>query len=429
MKERIKEILLTRTLHQSLVTSSGTIITGFLGMAFYILVARFLGPVDFGIFSVAVASVSLIASIANIGIDTGIVRFVGRYISSKENRALRFLKLGLELKILSSLLVLAIGWLVMPFVTQNLLGKTELLFPLRLSLFGVATSLLLSFTSSSIQAIQRFWVWSGLNIFTNLLRLVAAVFLFSLGLLSVESSLGVYILFPLFGFAIGLLFLPGFLKIKKEKSVLNEFYNYNKWIALFTLIVAISSRLDTFLSARFLSLGEVGIYSVAVTLAGVVPSIVYALATVVAPKLASMTNDSDAFSYLKKLQLFVLCLALVGIVVGIPVSYIIIPLLYGNQYLASITPLTVLLIAQAIFLISIPTHTSIFYYFSYPQFFVYVGVVHLFILLFGGWFMISTFGYMGAAWIFLIGNVWNFVAPFTWVLRKFVRTGAIIKVN
>ncbi len=419
MIERIKEIASTNTFRQTLVTSSGTIVNGLLGMVFYILVARYLGPANFGIFSIAIAAIALIASIANIGIDTGIVRFVGRYMSLEKNKALRFLKLGLEIKILSSLTVLGIGWLIMPFATVSLLGKPELLHPLRLALFGVATSLLFSFITSSIQAIQRFWIWSGLNIFTNLLRLVTVVFLFNLGLLLVESSLWLYILFPFFGFAIGLFFLPGFFKVKNEKSVLREFFDYNKWIALFTLIVAFSSRLDIFLSARLLTLGEVGIYSVAVTLSSIVPAIVFAIATVVAPKLAGMTNDKDAYNYLKKLQLFVLGLALIGIVVGIPLSYVFIPLFYGSRYLASIAPLSILIVAQAIFLISVPAHTSIFYYFSYPKLFVYVSIIHLAILLVGGWFMISAFGYKGAAWIFLIGNIWNFAAPFVWVMRKF----------
>jgi len=419
MIERIKEIASTSTFRQTFITSSGTIVNGLLGMVFYILVARFLGPSDFGIFSIAIASIALIASIANIGIDTGIVRFVGRYVLSEKNKALKFLKLGLEIKILSSLAVLGIGWLIMPFVTIKLLGKPELLYPLRLSLFGVTTSLLFSFVTSSIQALQRFWVWSGLNIAANLFRSVAVVILFNLGLLLVESSLWLYILFPFFGFVIGLFFLPKFIKVNKEASVLKEFFNYNKWIAAFTLIVAISSRLDTFLSARLLTLDEVGIYSVAVTLSGIVPGIVFAIATVVAPKLASMTNDKDAFGYLKKLQLFVLGLSLVGVLVGIPLSYILIPLLYGTRYLASIVPLSILIVAQAIFLISLPSHTSIFYYFSKPKLFVYISLVHLAILLFGGWYLISAFGYVGAAWIYLIGNVWNFAAPFVWVVRKF----------
>ena len=148
MIERIKEIASTSTFRQTLITSSGTIVNGLLGMVFYILVARFLGPSDFGIFSIAVAAMAAIASIANIGIDTGIVRFVGKYAFSEKNKALKFLKLGLEIKILSSLVVLGVGWLIMPFVTTKLLGKPELLYPLRLSLFGVATSLLFSFVTN-----------------------------------------------------------------------------------------------------------------------------------------------------------------------------------------------------------------------------------------------------------------------------------------
>lgn len=419
MKERIKQILRTKTLRQSAITATGTILNGLIGLVFYILVARYLGPSQFGVFSVATTAIALISSIANIGIDTGIVRFVGRYAVSEKDKALRFLKLGLKFKILSSLIVLILGWLIMPFIAFYILRKPELVYPLRLSLVGVGTAILFSFVTSSVQAIQRFWVWSGLNILSNLLRLAAAAALFSLGILTVNTSLAVYIIFPFLGFFLGLFFLPKFWQVKKDTQVLREFFDYNKWVAIFTLIAAFSSRLDTFLSTRLLTLTEVGIYSVAVSLSSIVPSIIFALATVVAPKLASIRNDKEVLTYLKKLQFFVTVLAVVGIAIGIPLSNYLVPAFYGREYLASIGPLSILIITQAIFLISVPAHTAVFYYFSYPKLFVFVDLIYLLIVGVGGYFLISKFGIMGAAYTMLIGNINNFTIPFIWVLRKF----------
>lgn len=402
-----------------MITSSGTIINGLIGLFFYILIARYLGPSQFGIFSVATTTIALLSSISNIGIDTGIVRFVGKYISSQKDKALRFLKLALRLKLYTSLAVLTLGWLIMPTVAVGILGKPELISPLRLSLAGVGTALLFSFVTSSVQAIQRFWVWSGLNIFSNLLRLGAALILFSLGIISVNTFLAIYIIFPLFGFFLGLLFLPKFWKIKKETEVLKEFFNYNKWVALFTLIAAFSSRLDTFISAKLLTLSDVGIYSVAVSLSSIIPSIIFALATVIAPKLASIRTDKEVYIYLKKLQLFVIGLAAMGIAVGIPISYHLIPVFYGKEYMASIAPLIILIVSQAIFLISVPVHTAVFYYFSYPKLFVYINLIYLLIVSILGYILIGKFGYIGAAWTMLIGNITNFIIPFVWVVKKF----------
>lgn len=419
MKEKIREILKTKTFSQTLVTSFGTIINGVLGLFFYVLAARYLGPSKFGVFSIAVAAIALIASITNFGVDTGIVRFVGNYISTDKEKALRFLKSGFYIKMISSILVIILGWYLVPFIAIKFFQKSELIFPLRLSLIGVASALLFSYVSSAVQAFQKFWIWSGLNIFSNLLRLLATAGLFALGIFNVESALSVYIIFPFLGFLLGLFFLPNFFKVQGEKQVFSEFMKFNGWVAAFTIIAAISSRLDTFLSARFLTLNDVGIYSVAVSLTSFIPQVVFAIGTVVAPKLASFTSKADALKYLKKLQFFVLGIGTFGIIIGIPLSYFVIPSFYGGDYILSINPFIILLFAQAIFLISIPVHTAIIYYFSYPKLFVYITLINFLILLVGGWYAIGEFGYTGAAWVFLIGSISNFVIPAVWVVNKF----------
>ena len=162
-----------------------------------------------------------------------------------------------------------------------------------------------------------------------------------------------------------------------------------------------------------------GIYSVAVNLSGIVPQIVFALAVVVAPKLTKFKTNLEAKKYLTKVQIFVLGFGVVGIIVGSALSFIVIPLFYGQAYIASIYPLIVLLIAQAIFLISIPAHTAVIYYFAYPKLFVWISAGHFLIILLGGYFLIWQYGYMGAASTVLLGSVFNFLVPFVWALNKF----------
>ena len=419
MKEKILKIIRTKTLRQSAITATGTIINGIIGWIFYILVARNLGPSNFGVFSVATATIALLASIFNVGVDTGLVRFVGKYISGEKEKAFRFMKLGLKVKIISGVTLIVIGWFLIPFFANTVLAKPELLFPLRLSLIGAFGWLLSFFVTSSLQAMQKFFSWVGLNIFMTSLRLFAVLGLIYFGVSQVNFSLYAYIYSPFIGFLIGITFLPKFFKVKGEGSVAKEFFHYNKWVAAFTVIAAISSRLDTYISTRLLSLSDLGIYSVANNLSSIVSEIVLALAIVVAPKLASFVGNVDAKRYLKKLQLFVVVLGIIGVTFGIPLSYYVIPKFYGLSYVPSILPFSILLISQAIFLISVPVHTSIFYYFSKPKVFVFVGLGQIILVGTLGWYAISTYGYMGAAFTMLVGNIFNFVVPGIWVLNKF----------
>ena len=418
MKEKIGEILRTKTLRQSVVTATGTIINGVIGWVFYILVARNLGPSNFGIFSVATATIGLLSSIFNVGVDTGLVRFVGKYISSDKEKAFRFMKLGLKVKIISGVALITIGWFLIPFFAYTVLDKPELLFPLRLSLIGAFGWLLSFFVTSCLQATQKFFSWVGLNIFMTSLRLFAVLGLIYFGISNINFSLYAYIYSPFIGFLLGITFLPKFFKVKDEGSIAKEFFHYNKWVAIFTVIAAISSRLDIYLSTRLLSLSDLGIYSVANNLSSIVSEIVLALATVVAPKLASFVSVIDAKRYLKKLQLFVIALSVFGVAFGIPLSYYLIPKLYGLSYTPSILPFSILLISQAIFLISVPVHTSIYYYFSEPKVFVFVCLGQIILISTLGWYAISTYGYIGAAFTMLVGNLFNFVVPGLWVLNK-----------
>ncbi len=300
-----------------------------------------------------------------------------------------------------------------------MLGKPELITPLRFAIVGAFGTLLFTFATSALQAIQKFWTWGILNISTNALRLGAIVVLVYVGTLNFNSTLVVYIACVFLGFFVALIFLPNFFKAKDEGLLAREFLHYNKWVAAFIMIAAVSGRLDVYLSTKLLSLKDLGIYGVATGLSAIGAQVVAGITTVVAPKLASFDTDKKAIDYLKKLQLFVAALAILAVVVGIPVSRLIVPLLYGNEYVGSVAPLSVLIVSQAIFLFSIPAHSSVVYYFSYPKLFVYISIVHVVIIGGLGWDLISNFGYMGAAVTVLIGNISNLLIPGVWAIRKF----------
>ncbi len=419
MRNYLKEILETKTFVQTLITSSGTIVNGILGLIFYFVLARSLGPVSFGVFSASVAVLTLLGDIANVGSDTGTVRFVGKYINSDQAKALKFLKLSLEVRMISWLVFLVAGWFLVPYLVTAFFAKPGLILPIRLAFIGVGSYLLFSFSTYALQSLQKYWVWNGVNIGTNLMRLLVTFVLIYFGILNQTSALTLYVIVPALGFLVGLTFLPKFLGTKNEFAVAREFFHYNVWVAIFTLIAAFGGRIDTLLSTRFLSLYDLGIYSSAVQLASVVPSIVFAIGTVVAPKLAGFDSDLKAKNYLKKVQLFTLFLAVIGVLFAIPLARFVIPFFYGKNYFDAIYPFSVLIVAQAIFLISIPAHTSVFYYFENPKLFVFIALGNIILTISAGWYLITNFGFMGAAYTVLIGNMFNFVVPAFWVVRKF----------
>ena len=415
----LKSILSTATFRQSQITIFGTIVNGGLGVLFYIFLARFLGPADFGLLIVTITALTLIADVADFGINNSLIRFVPKYIKDKQTRAYQFLKLALELKIIIFLIVVPLGWILANFLAVTFFKKEVLTSPLQLAFIGAGGALLFSFSTSTLTALQSFWTWSGIQIGVNLFRLLAIITIWYLGISNLTSSISVYVIMPFIGFVAAFFFLPrDFLRVKKEFSVAKEFFSYSKWMAGFILLAAFSARLDTFIAARLLSPAEIGFYGAANQLVTVIPQIVSAIGTVMAPKMAGMTNKTELITYLKKAQLLVSGLAVLGILI-LPIVIFLIPLIYGLAYAQSVPLLfTILFFAMLVFLISIPIHTSVFYYFGYPQLFIWISLGHLAIIAVVGWYLISLYGAAGAAVTVLIGTIFNFFVPLVWVLRR-----------
>lgn len=419
MKKMLKGIIKTATFRQSTITTTGTILNGLLGAVFYILLARFLGPSDFGLFTVSIAILTMIADIVDFGTNTGLVRHVSSSLVNEKEKALKFLKLALMFKFAMWIGVLVVGYILSPLIAGELFAKAQLTTPLRLTMIGVGGALLFSFATSSLQALQRYFVWSFVNITTNSLRLILILMLFFAGTMNLYSGLISYIIMPFLGFSLALLFLPTLkiITVRNEKSEAKEFFHYNFWVAAFTIIAAVSARLDTFLSARLLTTFEIGLYGAATQLVSIIPQLDSALGVVAAPKFASFPDNKTMLIYFKKLQLLVLGLAFMGIL-ALPLTAYSIPLIFGVQYTQAIPVFIILFLAMLVFLISLPVHNSIIYYFGKPQVFVWVSIGHLLIIGILGYFLISNFGIIGAATTVLVGMLFNFLIPLGWLLIK-----------
>ena len=418
------EIVSTSTFRHSSITLTGTILNGVLGAVFYILAARFLGPAQFGLMSVVIITQTLVTDLGDLGVNTGLVNFLPRYLHSDWEKAKKFLKLALEVKVIVFVIILIFGLAFSDYIAINIFKKPELYRPLQIGMFGVGGLLLMSFSTQTLQAKQRFFAWSGIQVGTNVIRVIFILIFLALGYFSLHSALWVYMLVPFLGFVIGLFLISrGFLKAKNEWSVAREFFTYNKWVAAFTILAAISSRLDTFIATRLLSANDLGLYSAANQMVKAVPMIVSAMGTVIAPKMASLDSVHKLIQYLKKTQVMVLGLATLGAALT-PVAVWLIPHLLGREYIASGPIFLLLFFAMLSFLISVPTHMAIIYYYSKPSFFLWLSILHFLIIAILGWFLTSKYGVVGAATTVLLGQVVNFVIPLLWVLRKISQTKA-----
>jgi O-antigen/teichoic acid export membrane protein len=418
MRKSLSSVFSSSTFRHSSITFVSTVINGALGAVFFIVAARFLGPSEYGLFSVALAVLTLTSSIGNLGTDTGVVNFVSKYIHEDPKKAQRFLKLALKVKVIVGLLICALGISFSQIISQFIFQKPELSSLLQIAFIGVFSQLLFTFALSALQSFQKFVAWGGANVGQNAIRLLFLLGMYILGGITTSNILLLYALIPFAGFILGMIFMEKeFLRVSNENAVADVFFRYNVWVALFGAVSALSSRLDTFIIARLLDSTQIGLYGAANQLVQIVPQFVVALGTVIAPKMAQQNTKEKFVEYLKKTQLMILALAVLGIL-SIPIVLFLIPYIFGVAYLPSGSIFVVLLFAMLLFLISVPVHMAIYHYYSYPKLFFWLSIGHLILISCVGWYLITMYGVMGAAITVLIGQIYNYLIPGLWVINK-----------
>lgn len=377
-----------------------------------------MGPYDFGLFSLSITVLAVVADVGNFGINAGIVNFVSKYLNSDNQRSMKFLKLGLTAKLIIGVFVLLLGFLASPFIATVLFKKPELINAFRLVFLGVGTTWLFSFTTSYYQATQKFISWGLIQIFTNSMRLIFIVLLLSNSKLNLILAVLSYITAPLLGFLFSFVNISlSFIKEKITSGIRSEFFNFNKWLAVSSGIGAFSSRTDTFVLGRLTTPAGIGIYSAANQLVQVIPQIIGAIGTVVAPRYSSFTNDKDMISYFKKLLLFVSGIS-IFILLCTPIVKFIIDIFFGVEYQNSFKIFVILVFSALIFLMSVPFHNAIIYYFSYPRLFSYLSVINFVVVATLSVYLTKTFGYQATAYAIVAGNFVNFLISALWFWRR-----------
>lgn len=416
MYARIKSVLTTHTFQQTLITTGSTFLASGLGAVFYLLLARFLGPAEYGLFSLAMAALLIVTSIGDLGLGQSVIRFVGA--NSRDRKYLPYVNLALKTKLISGALAIMAFAGLSSLLAKYIFHQPSLSTLLPLVGIGVLAQLLFFLSLAVFQGLQKFWLWGGFQVGVNALRLLLlAPFIFIFHLTSFEA-LFVFIAVYLLGFILSLIWLDrGILKSKSTSSQASAFWTFNKWTAAMGVIMAISSRIDILLTARFLNLTQVGIYSLATTMVAFLPQLAGSIGAVTTAKFAGFTDAKSARKYLGKAILFVGGISVLVALVMIPVAMIVIRFAGKADYAAAITPFFILLLGLVVFLFTNPIRDSLLYYHAKPQFFFWLNLVQAITIFSIGWHLIPLWGVIGSAISYVISQV--FVVLVTvWYYRK-----------
>ena len=415
MFAKIKNLTLSDTSKDTAIVFVGTLINASVGGIFFILAPRLLGPSQYGLFAVVTSTGILIASLANFGIDTGILRF-----ANQNNKILtsKILKLALQMYLSIGLVLLSIG-LIISQPLALFLGNIELAPLLKISFIGLILILLTDFMIAILQSRKHFFKASLVNISSNVARLLV------LGAGGYFFTIDVYFLTVLFFFIpivsviTGKLFVPfDFLSAKGHQNQFRNFFSFNSWIAA---SLAISSvPVDNYLLVKFAGPIATGLYAAPYKILSIIDQLGGNFSRVLAPRFSSFKNDEEAKSYAKK-AIPIVILVCAGILINVILAGPVVNLLFGSQYAQSVIIYQIVAIAFAFYFSHTIPVSLIVYYFGKPKITFLITVIIMICWTLFSFILIPRFQAVGAAIAELVAAITAFTLFYSYVIWKFIK--------
>ena len=327
----------------------------FIGMAFgyfsRIVIARFLGPGDYGLITLGFAGMSIAATLSLLGLPTGIQRYISFYIGKGDEGRIKgtilgALKISVPLSIfLAILLFIGANW-----ISIHVFHEPNLTSILRIFAITIPFSVLAENLVSSTIGFQdiRYKVYVN-DIFQNTFKLVAIVALLALGF---------GIIGAVWGWAIAIVLTPFLAFYFLEKKLFPVFRSKIKYIPMEKELFSLSWPLifvnaagliigwtDTLMLGYFSTASDVGIYNVALPTAMLLMNVTVAFSMIflpVASELYGRNRAGDLRNAYSAVTKWVFSLTLPCFLLMALFSESIIQIIFGSAYIHGALVLSIL---------------------------------------------------------------------------------------
>jgi len=396
----------TRGLGDVVLVAGPKVLNGLGTIGMNLLLLRHFGPEQFGVYSLAVASILLFDAVLGSAIDMGVLRLAPLHRESDSERARAVERTAIGFKLTLGLSVaIALLWFAEPLARHFFQsdGHAHLIY---ISAGATIAMLLLRSAQVHLQVEGNFKLYALVDLTHFFLKFGGIAALLVLGSVSPGLALGLFVLGPASGMALFAL-LRGtslFRVLPLRRAPLAELLSCVKWFLLTFCLSSVLARIDLFLLSSWGPIGEVGILSAAYALALGFELLGTYLAVVYSPKVMPLCRESRFGAFYRRFQsrLLLACLGLlVGGVVGVSILG---PVLLPPSFEpAGVTFLLLLPGALAAFA-TFPL-TLAFVMFLRPRFIFALDCLSIPVLLAGYALVIPRHGAVGAAVVTSAGRL------------------------
>ncbi len=398
---KLRRLAASEGLRSSLLMIMGNVFAQGLSGVAIILISRFIGPEQFGIFSTGFSLALITASIIDLGLTAGQQQAIPRAETTQDKNRIFATVLGLKVALYGMTLIIAV-----PFsATIGSLvhfTSTQVIFWLIAANIG---SLFFNQLAGMLLSLKRIGRTVVINSTQAVSKLLLALMILMTAWGNGAGVLIVYLILPIILIPFAGVLLPKWyrfsLKIDRHSWLLMRSMALNNWIASFGLVLI--QNADIVLVSMLLSQSEAGLMGAASRLALFIAVIGGSLSSVLIPRVSTYRLQSDLDAYWRKaLLLFAGATGLA--VLSYVVSGTLIAMTVGGDYLQA-APVLAWLLAATWLAVGITPINALFYSYDKAWFFSISAALQAGLLLLGNWLLLPAYGIVAAGWVRLTAQL------------------------
>ena len=388
---------------QTAFVFSGRLVSAGLGFFISLLVARWLGPEEFGLFSLFIVILILGNDVLGEGLNPGVVRYYTMYCNSNPIKASQVLSNAFMLRVTLGIPVVLVG-MVLAVGANGLFHNPRYASPVILGLIGSCGAALSSFTLSAWQARQEFSTYSLMAPLVNVLRIVSLAGIALVGAVAIEPIIGLHVVFYYLCTVFGLWLLwPHLASFRLDRELLKELLRFGKWPAMASLCFVLQLNLAVPILTYTASATEAGLYAAGSSLLLVVDLLTGSLQTTLLPKVSYLTEVSQWRSYVRRFIPLFLGIALCLSPFLFVARYVVLGL-FGSSYEGTVPVVQILFLGALAVLMTYPLYL-VLYAMNRPHLYTFIQGLALSGWILTGLWLIPSYGAIGAAWTTLIARL------------------------
>jgi O-antigen/teichoic acid export membrane protein len=375
------------------------------GFVIAVLIARALGPQDFGVYSFMLIGATLLAQVPGAGLDLSAVRISARHRLHEPERAREVL---LVAGLVKAGIGLALALLAMLLASQlaGVPGNPEYVAALRIAAPAALALAMTELLLATLQAYERFGRLLGVSVLTAALKFAAVALLWALGALTLPNAMLAFLLSACAGLALSTLaswrLWAG--PLHQAITALRELLAFSRWFVFATLFGALASNLDVLAVSRLAGAEATGVYAAGRTLTLPLAFAGGALGAVLLPRLSGMGDARQLGLQLRRITGLAAGATAIAVTLIAITAQPLVELIYGAQFAEGAAVLRVLALAYGLQLVTWPALTTLMVL-DRPDLTTYLSLAMLGATGAGYLVAVPIWGALGAAWVFCGGTM------------------------